>query len=64
MAGVAEPAMAVLKIGPDSFLALLVAGIIGVGDSESLEGSEPGLDEVEPESLRGSPDRMDRQFLE
>jgi hypothetical protein len=53
--------MAVLEIGSDSVLALLVAGIIGVGDRESLEGSKLGLDEVEPGSLRRSPNRMDVQ---
>jgi len=64
MAGVAEFAVAVLEISPDSVLTLLVAGIIGVGDRESLEGSELGLDEVEPGGLRGSPDRMDAQLSE
>ncbi len=56
--------MAVLQISPDSILALLVAGIIGVGDRESLEGSKLGLDEVQPGSLRWSPDRVDVQFPE
>jgi hypothetical protein len=64
MVGVAEPAMTVLEISPDSVLALLVVGIIGVGERESLEGSKLGLDKVEPGSLRRRPDRMDVQLLE
>ena len=63
MAGVAEFAVAVLEISPDSVLTLLVAGIIGVGDRESLEGSELGLDEVEQEACVGVQTGWMRSFL-
>jgi hypothetical protein len=64
MASVPKPSMAVVQICSDPVLALLVAGIIGIGDGEALEGAELGLDEVEPGGLRGSPYRVDVQLPE
>lgn len=56
--------MTVLEVGANALVALLVVGVIGVGDGEFLQHPELGLDQVEPGCLRRSSNGMDSQLLE
>jgi hypothetical protein len=61
MASITETPMAILQISTDPLVALFVSGVIGVGHCEPFEDPELRLDEVEPGSLGGGPNRVDVQ---
>ena len=64
MVGVAELAMAVAEIAVDSAVAVLVAGVVGVGEGEAFQDAELGFDQVQPGSLGRGPQRMDAELSE
>ena len=51
MVDVAELAMAVVEIAVDAAVAVLVAGVVGVGEGKAVQDPELGFDKVQPGSL-------------
>ena len=60
--GVAEAPVAVAQVAVDAATAGDVVEVVGVRESEALQNSEVGFDEIEPGRLSGCPDRGDAEL--
>jgi len=63
MVEIAELAMTISEIAVDAAAARAMVAVVGVGESEAFQNPELGLDEIQPGSLGGRPDRVDAEFL-
>src|SRR5215470_5758755 len=63
MIGVAELAMTIVEIAVDATVALLMAGIVGVGQGEAFQDAELGFDQVQPGSLGRGPHRPNAELF-
>ena len=63
MVEIAELAMTISEIAVDAAAARAMVAVVGVGESEAFQNPELGLDEIQPGSLGGRPDRVMGSFL-
>jgi len=61
MIEIVEPAMSAAQVALDGSATYEMTRVVGVGDAKALQDSELCFDQIEPGSLRGSPNRADAQ---
>jgi len=64
MVEIAELAKTISEIAVDAAAARAMVAVVGVGESEAFQSPELGLDEIQPGSLGGRPDRVAGKFFE